>query len=261
MASEWMNYYSKPGDGSSLWRSMSKFIAAHPRRVILFWLVLFGLAIPAGLSLRDQLPPTRSIAGTQSAYVDGVIAEKFGLDTRRSAVLVISGLRPVHDPADRDLLKAAVKSIRAWPQVVRANSIIDIPQHFMVGRDGTGALVSLQFVRGTKAAELAGQRAALEEMIATQAESFLRWLEGRVVVPTITALHGHHDRLRALELERVRKLLAGGTPPEQALELLARGLTNKFLHAPTQALNQAGDAERAELVAMFEKIYQIPDGH
>ncbi len=45
------------------------------------------------------------------------------------------------------------------------------------------------------------------------------------------------------------------------LELLARGLTNKFLHAPTQALNQAGDAERAELVALFERIYQMPDGH
>ena len=103
--------------------------------------------------------------------------------------------------------------------------------------------------------------AQAEEMIATQAGSFLRWLEGRTVVPTITALHGHHDQLRAAELERVRKLLAGGTSPEQALELLARGLTNKFLHAPTQALNQAGDAERAELVAMFEKIYQIPDGH
>jgi glutamyl-tRNA reductase len=103
--------------------------------------------------------------------------------------------------------------------------------------------------------------AQAEAMIAAQADNFLRWLEGRTVVPTITALHGHHDRLRALELERVRKLLAGGTPPEQALELLARGLTNKFLHAPTQALNQAGDAERAELVAMFEKIYQIPDGH
>jgi glutamyl-tRNA reductase len=103
--------------------------------------------------------------------------------------------------------------------------------------------------------------AQAEEMIAAQAGSFLRWLEGRTVVPTITALHGHHDQLRALELERVRKLLASGTSPEQALELLARGLTNKFLHAPTQALNQAGDAERAELVAMFEKIYQIPDGH
>ncbi len=104
--------------------------------------------------------------------------------------------------------------------------------------------------------------AEAEAMIATQAGHFLRWLEGRTVVPTITALHGHHDELRAAELERVRKLLASGTSPEQALELLARGLTNKFLHAPTQALNQAGDAERAELVAMFEKIYQIPDdGH
>jgi len=103
--------------------------------------------------------------------------------------------------------------------------------------------------------------AQAEAMIATQAGNFLRWLEGRTVVPTITALHGHHDQLRAAELERVRKLLASGTAPEQALELLARGLTNKFLHAPTQALNQAGDAERAELVAMFEKIYQIPDEH
>jgi len=98
-----------------------------------------------------------------------------------------------------------------------------------------------------------------EEMIATQAGSFLRWLEGRSVVPTITALHGHHEQLRAAELERVRKLLAGGTSPEQALDLLARGLTNKFLHAPTQALSQAGDAERAELVAVFERIYRIPD--
>jgi glutamyl-tRNA reductase len=102
--------------------------------------------------------------------------------------------------------------------------------------------------------------AQAEEMIATQAVSFLRWLEGRTAVPTISALHGHHDRLRAAELDRARALLANGTPPEHALELLARGLTNKFLHAPTQALNQAGDAERAELVAMFEKIYEIPDG-
>jgi glutamyl-tRNA reductase len=104
--------------------------------------------------------------------------------------------------------------------------------------------------------------AQAEALIAVQAESFLRWLEGRSVVPTITALHSHHDQLRAAELERARRLLANGTPPEQVLEALARGLTNKFLHGPTQALNQAGDAERAELVAMLERIYRLPDdGH
>jgi glutamyl-tRNA reductase len=97
-----------------------------------------------------------------------------------------------------------------------------------------------------------------EQMIATQAESFVRWLEGRSVVPTITALQGHHNALRAAELERARRMLAGGMPPAEVLEQLARGLTNKLLHAPTQALNKAGDAERSELVAMFEKIYQLP---
>jgi glutamyl-tRNA reductase len=100
-----------------------------------------------------------------------------------------------------------------------------------------------------------------EQMIATQTESFLRWLEGRAVVPTITAIHSHHEELRAAELERAKRMLQTGAPPEQVLEALSRGLTNKFLHAPTQALNQAGDAERLELVALFQRIYQLPDRH
>src|SRR6266403_3453727 len=93
-----------------------------------------------------------------------------------------------------------------------------------------------------------------EARIADQAASFLRWLEGRTVVPTIAALQGHHDQLRVAELGRARRLLAGGALPEQVLEALARGLTNKFLHAPTQALNRAGEAERAELLALLHHI-------
>ena len=57
--------------------------------------------------------------------------------------------------------------------------------------------------------------------------------------------------LRGAELERARKMLAGGAPPDQVLEALARGLTNKLLHAPLSALNAAGDAERAELIAVL----------
>ncbi|HEX5865545.1 MAG TPA: glutamyl-tRNA reductase [Casimicrobiaceae bacterium] len=98
-----------------------------------------------------------------------------------------------------------------------------------------------------------------EAMIAVQAESFLRWLEGRTVVPTITALQKHHDVLRAAELERARRLLANGTPADQVLEQLARGLTHKFLHGPTQALNEAGEAERAELLAVLQRVYHLPE--
>jgi glutamyl-tRNA reductase len=98
-----------------------------------------------------------------------------------------------------------------------------------------------------------------EAMIAAHAESFLHWLEGRAIVPTITALHGHHDALRAAELERAKRLLANGAAADRVLDQLARALTNKFLHGPTQALNQAGGAERAEMIALFQRIYQLRD--
>ncbi len=101
--------------------------------------------------------------------------------------------------------------------------------------------------------------AQAEAMIAEQAQGFLRWLDGRSVIPTLTALQGHHEGLRAAEVERARKLLAGGAAPEQVIEQLARGLTNKFLHAPAQALTRAGDAERAQLLALLHHIYQLPD--
>jgi len=98
-----------------------------------------------------------------------------------------------------------------------------------------------------------------EVLVAEQARSFLSWLDGRTVVPTIAALQGHHDRLRATELDRARRLLAAGTAAEQILEQLARGLTNKFLHAPMQALNNAGAAERAELLSLLHHLYDLPD--
>jgi glutamyl-tRNA reductase len=79
------------------------------------------------------------------------------------------------------------------------------------------------------------------------------------VVPTIAALSNHHDALRAAELERARRMLAAGTPAEQVLDGLARGLTNKLLHAPLAALNAAGEAERAELIASLSRVYQLPD--
>jgi glutamyl-tRNA reductase len=98
-----------------------------------------------------------------------------------------------------------------------------------------------------------------EVLIAEQAQGFLRWLEGRAVVPTIAALQELHDRFRATELDRARRLLAAGTSAEEVLEQLARGLTNKFLHLPVQALNNAGAAERAELLPLLHHLYDLPN--
>jgi glutamyl-tRNA reductase len=123
---------------------------------------------------------------------------------------------------------------------------------FMYSVDDLAEIVSGNLNVRREAVEVA------EKMIAEQTTHFLKWLEGRTVVPTIAALSSHHDTLRSAELARARSMLAAGASPEQVLDALARGLTNKLLHAPVSALNQAGDAERAELIALFERIYRLP---
>ena len=98
-----------------------------------------------------------------------------------------------------------------------------------------------------------------ERMIAEQTGQFVQWLDGRAVVPTIAAISGHHEALRAAELERAKRMLLAGATPEVALEALARALTAKLLHSPVSALNTANEAERAELMALFQRIYKLPE--
>jgi RND superfamily putative drug exporter len=152
----------------SFWDRIAESIATNPWRLIFLWLLIFVASIPLAVALQDHLTPTRTIAGTESAYVDQLIAERFGKDSRHAAVLVIAGLRPVHEDADRDILKSIIKAIRAWPQVLRANSIIDFPRGLMVGADGTGAIVTVQFRPGTDADELEISLGRLASEIAQQ---------------------------------------------------------------------------------------------
>ena len=98
-----------------------------------------------------------------------------------------------------------------------------------------------------------------EAIILEQSTSFVQWLESRTVVPTLRALREHGEEIRSAELERARRLLANGADSAEALEHLSRALTNKFLHAPSQALNQAGAAERAEMLALYQRIFDFPD--
>lgn len=98
-----------------------------------------------------------------------------------------------------------------------------------------------------------------EEMIAAQAAHFVHWLQGRSVVPTIAALSRHYDDLRQVELARARRQLASGAAPDAVLEALARALSSKLLHAPLAALNAAGEAERAEMTALFARVYDLPE--
>jgi glutamyl-tRNA reductase len=56
------------------------------------------------------------------------------------------------------------------------------------------------------------------------------------------------------------RMLARGDDPKAVLEALSHGLTNKLLHAPTQALNEAQAADREELRAIVARLYSLRSG-
>ena len=99
-----------------------------------------------------------------------------------------------------------------------------------------------------------------EAIITERVTGFLHWLDSRETVPTIRALRDSADRSRRHELEHALKLLARGDDPAKILDALSHGITNKLLHAPTHALNQAEGTDRAEVSALISRIYRLKSG-
>jgi glutamyl-tRNA reductase len=99
-----------------------------------------------------------------------------------------------------------------------------------------------------------------EEIISQRVDDFLHWLEARETVPTIRALRDAGERARRHELDHALKLLQRGDDPSQVLEALSKGLTNKLLHPPTQALNLAEGEQRREISQTIARIWRLhPD--
>ena len=95
-----------------------------------------------------------------------------------------------------------------------------------------------------------------EAIIAARVDSFLLWLQARETVPVIRSLRDAAERTRRHEFEHALKRLTRGESPQDVLEQLSQRLTNKFLHAPTQALTQA-EGDRSELQALVARLFHL----
>jgi glutamyl-tRNA reductase len=82
-------------------------------------------------------------------------------------------------------------------------------------------------------------------------------MAGRDTVPLIRDLRERGEAVRRSELDRAMRALAHGDDPQQVLEALSRGLTNKFLHAPTQALSEARGEEVSSIQEMLARLYRL----
>jgi len=112
----------------------------------------------------------------------------------------------------------------------------------------------LQQVAAAHMAERSREATDAEALIEGEVERFHQRLLTVNVAPAIVALQRQAEEIRQAELRRSQARL-GSLSAEQtaAVEALTRGLVNKFLHPPMQALKQAArENDAARLEALCE---------
>jgi len=119
----------------------------------------------------------------------------------------------------------------------------------------------LQAVAATHMAERSREASDAEAIVAAEVERFHQRRRAVNAAPAIVALQHQAEDLRQAELRRVQARL-GSLSAEQlaVVEALTRGLINKFLHPPMQALKQAArDNDQISMDALCA-TWSLPNG-
>ena len=119
----------------------------------------------------------------------------------------------------------------------------------------------LQSVAASHMAERSREATDAEAMIAAEVERFHQRQRTVNVAPAIVALQLQAEELRQTELRRIQSRLGSLTAEQAAaVEALTRGLVNKFLHPPMQALKQAARENDSARVEALCDTWSLPTG-
>ncbi len=98
-----------------------------------------------------------------------------------------------------------------------------------------------------------------EDIIDSQVHTFMGWLRSQAAVDVVRQYRDEIEQYKNLELHKALKLLRNGMPPDEVLQRLAGGLTNKILHEPSVNIRQAGVDGRTDLLAAARHILNLKD--
>ncbi|MGF1765393.1 glutamyl-tRNA reductase [Aliivibrio kagoshimensis] len=90
-----------------------------------------------------------------------------------------------------------------------------------------------------------------EVIVSEESSEFMRWMRSRQAVDSIRAYREQSDVVRSELLSKSMQALESGADPQKILIELSNKLTNKLIHAPTQAMQDAaknGDPEKLSVI-------------
>ena len=93
-----------------------------------------------------------------------------------------------------------------------------------------------------------------DEIIAEGVHNYLEERRSLQAVDVVKEYRQMAEQVREQELQRALRALSRGEDPSQLLAQMARGLTNKLIHAPTKGLKQASAEGRQDLLGSARKL-------
>jgi glutamyl-tRNA reductase len=104
-----------------------------------------------------------------------------------------------------------------------------------------------------------GAATAAEKLVAAGAQDFMQRLRELAAVDVLKAYRQQAEALRDEELAKALRLLNNGAPADDVLALLARGLTNKLMHAPSVQLKKFSAAGREDALAVACELFALDE--
>jgi glutamyl-tRNA reductase len=96
-----------------------------------------------------------------------------------------------------------------------------------------------------------------EEIIDDQVDRFMAWVRSLDAVPTVRAYREHAQSLGAQELEKARRQLESGKPPQEVIETLSRNLVRKLMHNPSVNLRNAAAEGETGLLEAVRTLFHL----
>jgi len=214
------------------------FAAAHPRSM---------MVANRTLERADRLAARFSAGAMKLAQLPERLAEFDVVVSCTASSLPILGLGMVERASRLRRHRPMVMVDLAVPRDIEAE-VSRLPDVYLYSVDDLAHIVQ----SGVDARRAAVVQA--EAIIEARVQNFMHWLQKREIVPAILDIHEASEKVRQAELERARRLLARGQAPDQVLEQLAHGLTQKFMHGTLSALNRAESIERTRLLEWLPQL-------
>jgi glutamyl-tRNA reductase len=99
-----------------------------------------------------------------------------------------------------------------------------------------------------------------QEIIEFQVDEFLAWMRSLDAVGLIQDYRKQAGEIRDEVLARAIRMIESGKPADEALNFLAKTLTNKLLHTPSTRLREAGSNGQHELLEAANALFQLGHG-